>query len=183
MSILFGAVRQVGYVVRDIESAMARWVALGVGPWFYKEDVGSTEFRYYGKASRLPKLSIALANSGDLQLELIQQRDDAPSLYLDSLARNGEGAQHIAYWTMDHFDDYCKRLLEEGYVEGHAGRMGHNRGRFAYFIRPNFPSAMIELSESTGGKAEYFESIRQAALAWDGRDPIRVVGAPNGASK
>jgi hypothetical protein len=178
MSTLFGAVRQVGYVVKDIEKAMAHWVGLGVGPWFYKEEVGSTEFRYYGKPSRLPRLSIALANSGDLQIELIQQRDDAPTLYLDTLARNGECAQHIAYWTMDGFDAMCRQLLEQGYVEGHAGRMGANRGRYAYFIHTELPSAMFEISESTGGKAEYFDEIRRASQGWDGKDPIRRVGAP-----
>lgn len=176
MSNMFGAVRQVGYVVKDIEKAMDHWVKLGVGPWFYKEDVGSTEFRYHGKPSRLPKLSIALANSGDLQIELIQQRDDAPSLYLDSLERNGEGAQHVAYWTMDRFDEIGKQLLELGYVEGHAGRMGANRGRYAYFVHPDFPSAMLEISESTGGKAEYFAEVKRAAETWDGKDPIRRVG-------
>lgn len=176
MSIAFGPVRQIGYVVKDVEQAMQRWAALGVGPWFYKEAVESTEYRYYGKASPLPKLSIALANSGDLQLELIQQRDDAPTLYLDSLAQQGEGAQHVAYWTMDRFDEWCARMLELGHVEGHAGRMGANRGRYAYFLRPDFPSAMIEISEGTGGKAEYFAQIREAARDWDGLKPIRRIG-------
>jgi hypothetical protein len=176
MSTLFGAARQVGYVVKDIEKAMAHWAALGVGPWFYKEAVGSTEFRYYGQPSRLPRLSIALANSGELQIELIQQRCDAPTLYLDTLHRNGECAQHIAYWTMDRFDAMCAQLLSQGYLEGHAGRMGTQRGRFAYFVHPELPSAMIEISESTGGKAEYFEQIRQASLGWDGSQPIRRIG-------
>jgi len=103
MSLYFGPVRQVGYVVHDIQQAMRRWVDLGVGPWFYKEDVGTTEFRYHGKPSRLPNLSIALANSGDLQLELIQQRDDAPSLYLDSLRRSGERVDDmiVPFWWRD----------------------------------------------------------------------------------
>lgn len=177
MSKLFGPVRQVGYVVKDIEKAMNHWIALGVGPWFYKEAVESTEFRYHGKPSQLPKLSIALANSGDTQIELIQQRDDAPTLYLDTLAKSGECAQHVAYWTHDHFDAWCHHLLELGYVEGHSGRMGATRGRFAYFLHAGFASAMVEISESTGGKGEYFESIRQAALTWDGRDPIRRMDA------
>jgi hypothetical protein len=173
MSLLFGGVRQVGYVVRDIEAAMAGWVALGVGPWFYKADVPSTEFRYYGVPSALPQLSIAFANSGDLQLELIQQRNDAPTLYLDSLARQGECAQHLAYWTAEHFDDWCKQLQERGWVEGHAGRMGAGRGRYAYFVRAELPSAMVEISETTGGKGDFFDEIRRAAQGWDGRDPIR----------
>lgn len=178
MSKHFGPVRQVGYVVRDIERAMQHWIALGVGPWFYKARIETTEFNYHGKPSRLPALSIALANSGDVQLELIQQRDDAPSLYLDTLARHGECAQHVAYWTLDHFDAWCRQLLELGYTEGHSGRMGAQRGRFAYFVHPELPSAMIELSESTGGKAEYFAQVRQAAIDWDGTDPIRRIGAP-----
>jgi hypothetical protein len=177
MSMLFGGVRQVGYVVRDIEKAMAHWArTLGVGPWFYKEEVGTTQFNYYGKPSRLPRLSIALANSGDLQIELIQQRDDAPSLYLDSLQRGGEGAQHLAYWTDTGFDDSVARLLSVGYVEGHSGRMG-TRGRFAYFVHPDLPSGMFEVSEMARGKGEYFREIRQAAEAWDGSDPIRRVAA------
>jgi hypothetical protein len=177
MSRFFGSARQVGYVVRDIEGAMRHWVALGVGPWFYKETVVTTEFRYYGRESALPQLSIALAQSGDLQIELIQQRDDAPSLYRDTLRTQGEVAQHLAWWTRDDFDAHCARLRSLGYVEGHAGRMGAHRGRFAYFLHPEFPSAMVEISETTGGKAEYFEAIRQASVGWDGRDPIRRVGA------
>ena len=97
MSVIFREARQVGFVVRDIHKAMAHWSGvLGVGPWFYKEEVNTTEFSYYGKPSALPKMSIALANSGSLQLELIQQRNDAPSLYLDTLKRSGEGAQHLS---------------------------------------------------------------------------------------
>ena len=172
MSRFFGGVRQVGFVVHDIEAAMAHWSrVLGVGPWFYKASVGTTEFSYYGRRSALPDLSIALANSGDLQIELIQQRNGAPSLYLDSLQRSGEGAQHLAYWTEDRFDEWCKRLRDDGYVEGHAGRMG-SRGRFAYFVHPDLPSGMIELSETSGGKGEYFKRIAEAGAHWKGGDPI-----------
>ena len=178
MSIFLGGVRQIGYVVKDIEKAMEHWLKIGVGPWFYKEDVGSTEFSYYGKPSRIPKVSIALANSGDMQLELIQQRDDAPSLYLDSLKKNGEIAQHIAYWTPDKFNEICMQLKDLGYIEGHAGRMGANRGPYAYFIHPDVPSAMLEISDSSGGKAEYFDQVRKAAENWNGEDPIRRIGAP-----
>jgi catechol 2,3-dioxygenase-like lactoylglutathione lyase family enzyme len=174
MSRFFGAGRQIGYVVHDIERAMAHWSeVLGVGPWFYKAEIDTTEFRYFGKPSAFPQLSIALANSGNLQIELIQQRNDAPSLYLDSLRRSGEGAQHIAYWTERHFDAWCRQLQDAGYVEGHGGQMGRNRGRFAYFVHPDLPSGMIELSELTGGKGDYFKEIAQASIGWDGSDPIR----------
>lgn len=173
----FGPVRQVGYVVKDIEKAIEHWLRLGVGPWYYNKEIVSIEFRYQGKPSRFPKLAIALANTGDTQIELIQQSNDAPSLYLDTLARNGECAQHVAFWTADRFDEWSEHFLDHGYVEGHAGRMGNaSRGRYAYFVHPDFPSAMFELSESTGGKSEYFEQIRKAAIDWDGSEPVRIVG-------
>ena len=34
MTILPGPVRQFGYVVTDLDQAIAGWVTLGVGPWF-----------------------------------------------------------------------------------------------------------------------------------------------------
>lgn len=169
-----GQIRQLAYIVRDIEAAMAHWSGvLGVGPWFYKERVAVTHFRYQGRESALPVMSIAFANSGQLQVELIQQRNDAPSMYLDFLNRHGEGAQHIAFWT-DRFDDQIARLHAAGYSEGHAGQVGQ-RGRFAYLVHPDLPGNVVEVSEQTGGKAEFFREIAQASVGWDGRDPVRRV--------
>ncbi|MGH8810612.1 MAG: VOC family protein [Advenella sp.] len=173
MTKVLGDVRQIGLVVRDIEKAMGHWSKiLGVGPWFYKEKVGTTEFSYYGKPSALPELSIALANSGGIQLELIQQRNNAPSLYLDFLGTGAEGIQHVAYWTFDHFDQHRNKLLTQGYQEGHAGRMGEGRGRFAYLLHPDMPGNVIELSEMTGGKGEYFAKIAEAHTNWDGEESV-----------
>ncbi len=174
MSRFYGELRQVAYIVRDIEHAMVHWSGvLGVGPWFYNEHVGVTEFSYYGQPSALPDLSIALANAGGLQVELIQQRNEAPSLYLDFLRRNGEGAQHVAWWT-EAFDAQRARLMASGYAEGHAGRIGQ-RGRFAYFVHADMPGDVVELSEQTGGKAEFFRQVREAAAGWDGAEPVRRV--------
>ena len=98
MSMLFGKVCQNGYVVRDIEQAMKFWTeVMRVGPFFYIPKVKTDWFRYRGIDSAV-EMSIALANSGDLQIELIQQRNDAPSMYLDHLEAHGEGMQHMSYW-------------------------------------------------------------------------------------
>src|SRR5262245_55969464 len=80
MSRFFGSIRQNGYVVRDIEAALKHWTTvLGVGPFFYFERVQIDDFRYRGQPSNA-EFSIALANSGALQIELIQQRNNAPSM-------------------------------------------------------------------------------------------------------
>jgi hypothetical protein len=102
MSRIFGAVRQNGYVVRDIQAAMKHWIeVMGIGPWYYMDRVKTDWFRHRGQSSSV-EMSIALANSGDLQIELIQQRNDAPSLYKEFLDAGHEGLQHMSYWSHDY---------------------------------------------------------------------------------
>ncbi len=129
MSRIFGTIAQIGYVVNDIDAAMQHWVDLGVGPWFYVDDVETDHFRYRGVDSDM-KMSVALANSGSVQLELIQPRNDAPSAYRDFLAAGREGAQHVAYWT-ENYDELYQRALNSGLTVLHEGSIGGEHGRFA----------------------------------------------------
>ncbi|GGB71366.1 MULTISPECIES: VOC family protein [Henriciella] len=172
MSRVFGKVCQNGYVVRDIEAAMKHWVdVLGVGPWFYIEDVKTDWFRYRGQTSDV-KMSIALANSGDLQIELIQQRNDTPSMYKEFLDAGHEGLQHMSYWT-ETYQDLYDRALSLGYTIGQEGQIGGDRGRFAYFDTGAHPGTVVEISDTSGMKGKTFAHIRQSAEAWDGAHPVR----------
>lgn len=177
MSRLFGPIRQNGYVVRDIQAAMAHWIeALKVGPWFYIERVKTDTFRHRGQESAI-EMSIALANAGDLQIELIQQRNDAPSMYKEFLDSGREGLQHVAFWSTDYQALYDK-ALQQGYTVGHEGQIGGERGRFAYFDTgaPALPFAgtVVEISDISGSKGRFFDHVREAARTWDGTDPIRL---------
>jgi hypothetical protein len=171
MSRLFGEVRQNGYVVRDIEAAMRHWTeVLGVGPFFYVEKPPIEDFRYRGEPSPI-EVSIALANSGPLQIELIQQRNDAPSMYRDFIDSGSEGLQHIAYWT-GRMDAELERLERAGFEIGQSGRIGRS-GRFVYYETGAHPGTVVELSEVNGPKGRFFEHVREAARTWDGSQPIR----------
>jgi hypothetical protein len=175
MSRIFGDIRQNGYVVEDIEAAMKHWTeVLGVGPFFYFEKVPVANFQYRGQPSG-PLLSIALANSGDLQIELIQQRNDAPSLYRDFLAAGHEGLQHLAYWTESFSADF-ERVLGLGFQVGQSGEIGGSDGRFVYLATQHHPGTVIELSEVSGRKGAFFRHIADAARSWDGSEPIRRMG-------
>jgi hypothetical protein len=175
VSRIFGEPRQNGYVVRDIEAAMKHWSeVLGVGPWFYFERVPMADFRYRGEPSPL-EVSIALANSGALQMELIQQRNQAPSMYRDFLDAGREGLQHLAYWT-ERFDEDLARLRALGHEVGQSGHIGEN-GRFVYLLTEAHPGTVIELSEISGPKGRFFAHIAAAARDWDGREPVRRIGA------
>jgi catechol 2,3-dioxygenase-like lactoylglutathione lyase family enzyme len=172
MSRIFGPIRQNGYVVRDVEAALHHWTTvLGVGPFFYFERAPITAFAYRGVTSPL-EVSIALCNSGDLQIELIQQRNDAPSMYRDFLAAGREGLQHVAYWTND-FEADLQRCLDQGFVVGQQGVAGGANGRFVYFDTEAHPGTVVELSDSSGAKGAFFAHIAEVARTWDGKDPIR----------
>ncbi|MDR3438384.1 VOC family protein [Telmatospirillum sp.] len=171
MSRFFGEIRQVGYVVPDIEAAMHHWSnVLGVGPWFYAPKVPVEKFFYKGQASS-PVTSVALANSGPLQVELIQQRNDAPTMYRDFVLAGRSGAQHVAYWT-ESFEADLKRLTAQGLKIGMQGEVGRN-GRYVYFETEFHPGTVVELSEVAGPKGILFRKIREASQGWDGKDPIR----------
>lgn len=174
MSRFFGKVCQNGYVVRDIDAALKHWTqVLGIGPFFYIDRVKCDWFTYRGEPSNV-EMSIALGNTGDLQIELIQQRNDAPSLYRDFLEAGREGLQHMSYWTTTYQQDY-DRALGRGFKVGHEGQIGGEQGRFVYFDTETHPGTIIEMSDISGSKGRFFEHIRKAAIDWDGSDPVRVV--------
>ena len=171
MSRHFGAIRQLGYVVHDIEAAMDYWSrTLGVGPWYYNPRVPIKNYTYNGESYE-PHNSVALANSGYVQVELIQTRNDVPSMYRD-FARGGRtGAQHVAYWT-ERFDEDLARMRAQGHAVVMSGEVGQ-RGRFVYFEADANTGTVIELSEVAGPKGKMFKLIRDASVGWDGRDPVR----------
>ncbi|MBK3774638.1 VOC family protein [Azospirillum sp. YIM DDC1] len=171
MSRFFGQIRQAGYVVDDIEAAMDYWSrTLGIGPWFYNERVPIKNYTYRGERYEVHN-SVALANSGPLQMELIQTRNDAPSMYRDFLKAGRTGLQHVAYWTED-YDADLERLTAQGFKPVMSGEVGE-KGRFVYFDTEYHPGTVIELSEVAGPKGKMFDLIRNASLDWDGRDPVR----------
>ena len=171
MSMHFGPIRQLGYVVRDIEHAMVHWAdRLGIGPWFYNERFAFNAFIYGGERHDGLQISVAMANSGDMQVELIQQRCKTPSMYRDFLESSGEGLQHLAFWPEDYEAAY-QSALQSGYVIGQEGQLP--RGRFAYFRSPGLPGTVFEFNEITPVRREIIEKIASAGNAWDGSDPIR----------
>ena len=171
MSKFLGPIRQLGYVVDDIEAAMAHWHGvMGVGPWFYNPKVPIEDYRYDGKAYEVHN-SVALANSGFIQVELIQCRNDAPSMYRDFHQAGHRGLQHVAYWTQD-YDRGLARMEAEGFRQKMSGKVDEN-GRFVYFDREAHPGTVIELSEVMGPKGRMFDMIRTASEGWDGSDPVR----------
>ncbi len=173
MSRPFGKFARIRYVVEDIHASMDEWVRRGVGPWFYIDNVVTDYFRYRGGDSDM-KMSVAIADSGDIQPELIQPRNDAPSVYQDFLDSGRRGAQLIAHWSTN-FQELYDGALAAGYTVGQEGSIGGEQGRFAYLETEFDQGTMIETSDVSGPKGQMFAYVRDVAANWDGSEPIRVL--------
>jgi hypothetical protein len=167
----FGPVVQNAFVVRDIEAAAAHWSAkIGVGPFFLLEHIAFGEVHFRGRPLSID-LSVAIAQWGDLQIELIQQHDPTPSIYTEFSARHGEGLQHLG--VMCHsVQEELERLRPHG-IE--AVQWGATAGgmRFAYLATDAQPGGMIELIERGAAVEAFFGLVRRAASDWDGTRPLR----------
>ncbi len=168
---LTGAIRQIGYVVDDLDTAIAGWLELGVGPWFVLRRIPQRA-DYRGEPCEV-EISIALANSGDLQLEVIQQHGDTPSIYTEFLDRRGAGFHQLAYWPVD-FDETLRKVKHAGWpvVWANAEEGGV---RYAYVEPPAPVATIIELMEFDDVTEGLSIFVAAAAQNWDGSDPIRAM--------
>ncbi len=169
MTVVPGPVRQMGYVVTDLDQAMAGWLELGVGPWFVMRGM-ALQADYRGEPCEIT-LSLAFANSGEMQIELIQQMDASPSIFTEFLASHGPGLHQLAYWATD-FAATMDAIERAGWPVVWSGGEGYGV-RFAYVEPPNAPAAVIEISELTEATAANAVFIHDAAAEWDGTNPVR----------
>jgi len=169
-TILPGPIRQNGYVVRDLERAMDAWLAVGVGPWLVLPHLRQSGSVYRGQPTE-PVVSMAFANSGELQVELIEQEDDAPSIYREFLDAGREGFHHLAWWVED-FPSVARAARDAGWPVVHEGDTG-GMARFAYYDPGGVTSTVVEAMELTDATRWLFTTVREAAAGWDGTDPVR----------
>lgn len=180
MSRLAGGIRQLGMVVRDADAAMRHWSErCGVGPFFVIRRLVFEDYRYRGEPAPAPEVTLCFASSGPLQIELIEQHNDAPSAYTEFLARGGEGCQHVSAWFSRHedYDAAYRRLSGNGLVCVHEACTRAVEARFAYFETGLPGGLMFELAEATlPALAPLAEKIEAVAADWDGREPVRPYG-------
>ena len=164
-----GAVRQIGYVVADFDASIAAWLALGVGPWFILR--GQPQSGLYRGQPCDVTLSVAFANSGELQIELIHQDDETPSIYREFLETKGEGFHQLAWWAAD-FDAAVQSATAAGWPTVWSGGEG-GAVRYAYLVPPAGPAEIVEIMELNDVTLGMGKLVRDAAANWDGSDPIR----------
>lgn len=150
---------------------------MGVGPFFLLEHIAFAECRYRGRPAPID-LSVAVGQWGEVQVELIRQHDETPSIYTDFDGSRAGGLQHVGVMT-DSVAADLERLGRLGIQPVQAGATA-NGIRFAYVntdaLPGGHPGGMIELIERGRAIEGFFRLVRESAVDWDGRDPVRRPG-------
>lgn len=161
---IFGELRQLAWVVPKgtFDKHLDHWInSLGVGPWIIVERPSVINVVHRGKPSEL-NFSFAIAHMGAIQVEIIEQHDDAPTTYSEFMtATNGEGGlHHIAFWP-DDIDAAHERVTNElGWNLITKAQIGDS-AKFRYYDTPTplvgMPSApVMELAQVAGATRDYF---------------------------
>jgi methylmalonyl-CoA/ethylmalonyl-CoA epimerase len=109
----FNNLVHIGLVVKDMDAAIKRLTALGIGPFRPRILPPDAKETYRGKPF-IPgkRVAIQLTRIGNLELELIQPLDGA-SPHQEFLDSKGEGIQHLGF-IVDNLAESVKDLTAEG---------------------------------------------------------------------
>lgn len=159
------AIIQLSWVVHDLEEAARRWhKATGIGPFLIGRHLQITDPLYRGVPGKID-FSIAIAQSGELQIELVQQHDDKPSCYRDMVPAGQEAMHHVAIMPAD-YDAGVQHYLDQGFAIASSGMFG--QVRFCYVdCRPQL-GHMVEIVEDCDQIRAFFANVKKAAAQWDG---------------
>jgi methylmalonyl-CoA/ethylmalonyl-CoA epimerase len=168
-----GQVMQLAYVPADFDAALAHWLRIGAGPFFALDHVRLDDVRYRGAPADID-FSMVLGYWGDLQIELIRQHNDTPSIYKAWRDEGREGLHHVCILVDDMaaaratVAETGGRVEQEGLVPG--------GGEVIYVDTGGGPGAMVEILKPAPGGHDFFAFMRDAARTWDGSDPVRRLG-------
>ena len=163
-------VRQFAYVVRDLDAALRYWTeVLKVGPFFLFEHAALKDQRYFGKPSNVD-VSLAVGNSGALQVEIIQQHNDEPSVYKEFLDSGRVGVHHFGLMPVD-YAATCADYRARGHAAAFQCTVGG--AELTYFDTVATVGHYVELWDNNAVFKDLFQMVEDAAVGWDGRDPVR----------
>lgn len=161
---------QNSWVVADLDAAMQNWIeTTGIGPFFVVSNVPIEEQKYRGRDTSID-VTIALAQAGDIQIELVAQHNAAPSAYRDLVPAGQSAFHHVAFYSTD-YDADLKAYTDRGIAVAFSGSFAGKR--FCYLDTSPTLGHMVELIEDSAAQRDFFAKIRAAAADWDGSNAIR----------
>lgn len=162
---------QLGFVVEDLVAAASRWAeTFGVGP-FHVMPRSPAACRYRGRDRELD-LQIAVAQAGPVQIELVAQYCDQPSIFREVFAAGDSGLHQLCTIAPD-FDAKRAHLEAQGYPL--VCEMQSGKQRIGFFDTLADFGFMTEVAESTPSFLANLANVSATCANWDGTDPVRLL--------
>jgi hypothetical protein len=162
---------QMAWVVSDLHAAIEHWARqAGVGPFFYFDDVVYENATYRGKPWQPVKFHAAIAQAGDMQIELIEQLEEGPSMFREFVPPGESRLHHMSTYT----DDFAGDLAHYRKAGAEIVFSGLMKGAPVCWLDTYATLGFLtELITANPLKEQVFAMFKDAAANWDGVDPIR----------
>lgn len=164
---------QLGFVVDDVVAQARRWAEVfGVGP-FRVLPARDATMTYRRTTTSVP-MQIAVAQAGPVQIELIAQLDDQPSVFRE-LAGKGPCRFHQVCTVTPDVEGTLARYRASGFEV--AAEIPSERGMpgLAYVDTYAAFGFFTEVVEATPSFLQQVAAIAATCAAWDGTDPVRLL--------
>lgn len=177
MALIKRPIFQYAYFVGDIDAAVRKWVDLfGAGPFFVvRHHRSEGYFRYRGTETQAD-VSYAFAYCGPVQIQLIAQHDDQPSIYREMYAAGREGFHHVGILSAE-FERDKAELAAQGLdlaIEMWSG------ADVVYFDARKEIGGFVEIHGASPVIADLFAVWKNAHDTWDGvTRPLRETNDPD----
>ena len=156
---------QLAYVVEDIEASIHHYRRhMSVGPWQLRGPFTTTSAKYHGQAVTL-SLSIAHAFAGHTMIELIQQHDDLPSVYTDTIRQRGYGFHHWGV-SCPNYDATLENLHRAGKAIAFEDKTAIGT-RVAYVDFRSEMGGFVEYIEMNTAAEARYTAMFAHSLTWD----------------
>ena len=97
----FGPMMQMAFVVKDFDEPINYWTKkMNIGPFFKLEHLNVKDVYYMDKFTELD-FSVAIAYTGNMQIELVNQHCDTPSIYNEYVNNEKGSLHHLCTLTND----------------------------------------------------------------------------------
>ena len=158
---------QNAYVVQNLEQKCQElYDQFDIGPFVLAENLELAEHRYRGRSAETVILDAAFAQSGDLNIEIIQVKSSGDNAFYDMFP-TGSGFHHVAYFC-DRYGEERDRLIGLGYPVASEFSIGEGIEVCYVDTRPMF-GHMVELYPKDGLLLGLYEKVRNIRDSWDGQ--------------
>lgn len=169
------AIVQNAYVVNDIEEACHRLHKIyGIGPFLGNQKTALAGVMHRGEPAPDIEITGVFVQSGDLNIELVQQHSSGPSAFRDMFPKGKQGFHHVAVFC-DDYEAERDAFVAAGYpiASEFDSRVGC---KICYVDTTATLGHMVELYPENEVIRAMYAQTRAAADTWDGKDLIRPFG-------